>query len=67
MEIFLTARSNSDTVEIVNIDSLNLLLSGYNTMSSMYLASGFIEEPDHSQFWVVYGLFVEAGSGEIIV
>lgn len=67
IEIFLTARSNSDTVEIVDIDSLNLLLSGYNTMSSMYLASGFIEEPDHSQFWVVYGLFVEAGGGEIIV
>lgn len=67
MEIFLTARSNSDTVEIVDIISLNLLLSGYDTMSSMYLASGYIEEPDHSQFWVVYGLFVEAGGGDIIV
>lgn len=67
MEIFLTVRSNSDTVEIVDINSLNLLLSGYDTMSSMYLASGYIEEPDHSQFWVVYGLFVQAGGGEIIV
>lgn len=66
MEIFLTARSNSDTVEITDIDSLILLLSGYNTNNFMcYPASGYIEEPDHSQFWIVYGL---VGTGiDIIV
>jgi hypothetical protein len=58
MEIFLTARSNSDTIEIGHIEELIPLLSGYNNTNNFmcYPASGYIEYPDNSQFWVVYGL-----------